>query len=121
MPNKKEELIEEFKQGFYSSVAPDDWSDENVEGYKAAQRDIEPWLSTALDTHATNEVRRVVEKIKVNIEEYKQFCSSSRNENLEKEQIMLAYDMDSRWVATKHIANRIEALTQEPLTVNKEI
>jgi len=44
MRKKLEEILEVYDQGCFSKVAQDDWNEENVKGYLAAQDDIRPFL-----------------------------------------------------------------------------
>lgn len=41
---------------------------------------------------------------------YKEFAEIEKIENLGKDNVLLAYDMDSRWVASKHILSNLQAL-----------
>lgn len=62
-----DEVVEEFKSGVYCGVAPDDWTDQNVLGYKKAQEEILPWLRnilTTLQTQHEKELREERERIK---------------------------------------------------------
>ena len=55
-----EQRLEQYDQGGFSKVSLDDWNDENVKGYLAAQEDIRPFLIESIHQAVAEERERVV-------------------------------------------------------------
>ena len=73
-----EKRLEAYDQGVFSKVAQDDWNEENVKGYLAAQDDIRPFLIESITQARAEERARVrgeIEKAVIETKDTKDFAT----------------------------------------------
>lgn len=94
----KEEGAEEFHKRYEGS--PTDFN------YKGDRDNVLDWHNKQIDKVFSLAIDEVVEIA----EKYKEFAEKTGRENLGRGNVMLAYDMDSRMVASNHIIEKLLSL-----------
>jgi len=83
---------------------------EMLEHIKSSAPILDKFETTSILNKLDTLIDSVLDRVDKEIQDYVEWSNEMRGENLEKERVMLAYDMDSRFVAAKQILTNLSTL-----------